>query len=156
MSAQFWTKAFTVEEADSLLAELEAVLADVGRLQEEAEASHLQIQLLDGLWGRAVLDARNPDHESLVLHQRALDATVGRIDAIVRDQIVGRGVRLPPGGIEQGLLDFPSTLEGRWVFLCWRRGEESVRYWHEVDGGFAGRQPVTPDDRDRLGGGAVA
>ena len=39
----------------------------------------------------------------------------------------------------QGLIDFYSMREGRPVYLCWRYGEEEVRYWHELDGGFAGR-----------------
>ena len=44
--------------------------------------------------------------------------------------------------LESGLIDFPSTHEGRNVYLCWRLGEDRVTHWHEVDAGFAGRQPV--------------
>lgn len=44
--------------------------------------------------------------------------------------------------IDQGLLDFPAEREGRPVFLCWRRGEDTVAYWHGPDTGFAGRQPL--------------
>ncbi len=44
----------------------------------------------------------------------------------------------------QGLVDFPAQHEGRTVFLCWRLGEPAVHYWHEVDAGFAGRQPIDP------------
>jgi hypothetical protein len=32
--------------------------------------------------------------------------------------------------------------EGRPVFLCWQLGEEDIRFWHELEGGFAGRQPL--------------
>ena len=35
--------------------------------------------------------------------------------------------------------------EGRPVYLCWRYGEEEVRYWHELDGGFAGRLELEPE-----------
>ena len=45
-------------------------------------------------------------------------------------------------GIDTGLVDFPSEVNGRTVLLCWQLGEESVQYWHEEDAGFAGRQPV--------------
>ena len=41
-----------------------------------------------------------------------------------------------------GLLDFPAWREGREVYLCWRYGEKSVAYWHDVDAGFSGRQPL--------------
>lgn len=44
--------------------------------------------------------------------------------------------------LSSGLVDFLSKREGRDVFLCWRFGEDSVRYWHDLDAGFAGRQPV--------------
>jgi hypothetical protein len=43
---------------------------------------------------------------------------------------------------EMGLLDFPTTIEGREVFLCWRLGEETVGFWHGPETGFIGRRPV--------------
>jgi hypothetical protein len=47
-------------------------------------------------------------------------------------------------GFDAGLVDYPALIGDREVFLCWRFGEEQVEYWHEIDGGFAGRQPVDP------------
>ena len=44
--------------------------------------------------------------------------------------------------IEQGLIDFPGTRDGKEVFLCWRMGEDAVNYWHDPDTGFAGRRPL--------------
>jgi hypothetical protein len=43
-----------------------------------------------------------------------------------------------------GLVDYPSGMGGRTVLLCWRLGEPEVQFWHEVDAGYAGRQPLTP------------
>ena len=43
---------------------------------------------------------------------------------------------------ERGLVDFPSIRDGRPVLLCWQMDEPSVAHWHEVSGGFAGRQPL--------------
>ncbi len=48
-------------------------------------------------------------------------------------------------GFESGLVDFYSLREDRLVFLCWSLGEERIAFWHEVDAGYAGRQPI--DDR---------
>jgi len=45
-------------------------------------------------------------------------------------------------GVEEGLVDFPSQREGRTVYLCWKLGEERIEWWHELDTGFAGRQPL--------------
>lgn len=43
----------------------------------------------------------------------------------------------------RGLIDFPSLRDGRVVLLCWQLGEgDEVEWWHDVDAGFAGRQPL--------------
>ena len=47
-------------------------------------------------------------------------------------------------GFDAGLVDFPSTLAGRDVYLCWQFDEPRLEHWHEIDGGFAGRQPLDP------------
>jgi hypothetical protein len=44
--------------------------------------------------------------------------------------------------IDTGLLDFPSLREGEEVLLCWRVGEDEIRYWHGLEDGFGGRQPL--------------
>jgi hypothetical protein len=44
----------------------------------------------------------------------------------------------------QGLVDFPAQRDGRTVYLCWCLGEPAVEFWHEVDAGYAGRQPLGP------------
>jgi hypothetical protein len=44
--------------------------------------------------------------------------------------------------IPTGLVDFPALVSGRQVWLCWRLGEEHVAWWHELDAGAAGRQPL--------------
>jgi hypothetical protein len=44
--------------------------------------------------------------------------------------------------LDMGLLDFPHEREGRIVFLCWHPPEENVAYWHDLDAGYAGRQPL--------------
>ncbi len=44
--------------------------------------------------------------------------------------------------LDIGLVDWPALHGGREIWLCWRYGEPEVAYWHEIDGGFAGRRPV--------------
>jgi hypothetical protein len=43
---------------------------------------------------------------------------------------------------ETGLVDFPATIDGRRVFLCWRLGEDRVAWYHEQQTGFTGRRPL--------------
>jgi hypothetical protein len=44
--------------------------------------------------------------------------------------------------IERGLVDFPALVAGRQVWLCWRVGETSVDWWHDLESGFGGRRPL--------------
>ena len=65
----------------------------------------------------------------------------------VRDRLAGLLTELHELGVElkdpfQGLLDFRAERDGREVFLCWRLGEASVAHWHDLEAGFAGRQPI--------------
>lgn len=56
------------------------------------------------------------------------------------DDLLELGVQVKD--LDTGLLDFPSLRDGEEVLLCWHLGEDEIRYWHTVDGGFAGRQPI--------------
>jgi len=44
--------------------------------------------------------------------------------------------------LDSGLVDFPSIRDGHPVLLCWRLGEDEVAFWHGLEDGFAGRQPI--------------
>tara|TARA_B100000953_G_scaffold118327_1_gene97494 strand:+ start:88 stop:489 length:402 start_codon:yes stop_codon:yes gene_type:complete len=46
-------------------------------------------------------------------------------------------------GLEQGLLDFPAKRFEEEIWLCWKEGETTIRFWHEKDSGFMGRKPIS-------------
>ena len=62
-----------------------------------------------------------------------------RLDALIH-QILDTGAQVKD--INTGLLDFSALRNGREVYLCWKYGEADIAFWHEVDAGFAGRQPI--------------
>jgi len=62
-----------------------------------------------------------------------------RMDDIIH-QIQDIGVLLKD--LNMGLLDFPYLKDGREIYLCWKYGEEEIAFWHEVEAGYAGRQPI--------------
>src|SRR5215207_10127780 len=73
---------------------------------------------------------------------RALSAIVQdfeRLDVLVH-HILDTGVLIKD--INIGLLDFPALKDGREVYLCWQYGEPDIAYWHEVEAGYSGRQPI--------------
>ncbi|MDB6125615.1 MAG: hypothetical protein JWQ71_4608 [Pedosphaera sp.] len=44
--------------------------------------------------------------------------------------------------LERGLIDFPAIIGGREVFLCWEKGDADIEFWHDIDSGYAGREPL--------------
>ena len=151
MTESFPSKVFTVEEVNRLIGTMETVMAEIERLGDQVQRHTRQLQILDALWRPKLLDGENPDHAEFTEHQAGVDRAVERIQGLVLDEILDRGIRFPPGGLKYGLLDFPTTLDGRCVYLCWKRGESSVDQWHEITGGFSGRRPVTSEQERRMG-----
>jgi hypothetical protein len=43
---------------------------------------------------------------------------------------------------ERGLIDFFSLRDGKTIYLCYELGEDDIRFWHTLEGGYAGRQPL--------------
>ncbi len=144
-------RAFSVEQANAVLPHVRATFRRIEAGREEARTRADKIAVLDALWGHAVLDPANPDHAELEGHRKGLARIQRAIESLVRERLTGVGIRLPSGGVDHGLVDFPSTLEGRWVYLCWHAGESEVGYWHEIETGFAGRSHITPAIDARLG-----
>jgi hypothetical protein len=63
-----------------------------------------------------------------------------KLDLLVH-QILDTGVLIKDVNI--GLLDFPALKDGREVYLCWQYGEGEIAFWHEIEAGYAGRQPIS-------------
>lgn len=139
-------KIFSVEEAERTLPLVERIVRDL--LEEyprwRAAVSHYEV-LSGGAradWGETpeLLTARNVVTE---LAER-INACLGELAAI--------GCVFK--GFDAGLVDFYSLREDRLIFLCWRLGESRITYWHEIDSGFSGRQPLGPGDPGVLSGSA--
>lgn len=117
---------YTREEADARLPELRAQLERIRRARETIISSTERITT------KAPVNGGGPETEE---HRQALAALREELEIIGREGIV---LRDP----ETGLVDFPSEREGVSVYLCWRLGEDAVRFWHPLDSGFGGRRPL--------------
>ena len=60
------------------------------------------------------------------------------------DELESMGVAIK--SVEQGLLDFPSKRFDEEIWLCWKEGEDEIKFWHEKDTGFMGRKPIEVTD----------
>jgi hypothetical protein len=72
--------------------------------------------------------------------QTQLDQSVGRLEDYV-EELTEVGCELKD--YQVGLIDFVGRHQSRDVYLCWKLGEEQIGYWHEMNAGYAGRQPVS-------------
>lgn len=122
-------KVFTLEHANR-------TLPLVRRIVEDIVAQY-----------QVVVDAQRRSHElsqkpSAEQRRAAEDASHAAVEKLrgLADELSEIGCELKDGAT--GLIDFPSIRDGREVFLCWRLGEPSVAYWHELDAGYNGRQIV--------------
>lgn len=144
-------KVYTVDEANTLIPVIQEVFRSIDVFKSKILDSGRKMEVLKLLWDNAVADPGNPDHQDFISHETSIGKDVSEIERLIQDELIRRGIRFPVGGIENGLVDFPSVHEGRWVYLCWQNGEDELRYWHETDSGFPGRQQITDEQRRTMG-----
>lgn len=133
MSEETYERIFTVDEANSLIPKLRSLLEEVGDVWGRVKALNPEIQKARD---SAPFDGYSPYGVEYV-------ELVGQLMFLIH-QIREMGVVLKD--VDKGLCDFPCMRRGRIVFLCWHLGEDAIRYWHDVEAGFAGREPL--DERD--------
>ena len=120
------TDFYTIDRANERLETLQPVLTQLRDQRDELR------QL------KASFDATEagPERERLRLRMQGvvdqMQAGVVRID----------GWKVTLRDIATGLVDFPALVSGRQVWLCWQLGEADVAWWHELEAGVAGRQPL--------------
>lgn len=144
-------KAFTVEEADAMISSLVETFREIGVHKRRIRGLADKVDVLNLLWGKALRDPAHADHDEFAAHREGIEHALRAIQRVVEEDILARGLRFPVGGIEEGLVDFPTTYDGRWVLMCWKLGEPALRYWHELDAGFRGRQRITEEHRRTMG-----
>jgi hypothetical protein len=130
-------KWFTVEEAEKLIPKLEDILEGLLEHKRNAievgqELASLQEQVQSG-------KETNVEASDLINKQTELDFLVKVMNEGV-EAIEELGAH--PKDLDLGLVDFPTMLEGEEVLLCWKYGEKSIRFYHGVTAGFAGRKPL--------------
>lgn len=120
---------FSLEEANAALQIIRPLMDEVQRIRTKIIAQRPEI------WpamARSVGNGGSPTLSKLV-------KDFDRLDELVR-QILATGAQIKD--INTGLLDFPALRAGHEVHLCWKVGEPEIGFWHEIDAGFAGRQPI--------------
>jgi hypothetical protein len=124
-------KLFTIEEANDLLPLVRRIL---GRVRSTHSA-------ISSLQQEAKLAAAGAERGGGGMAE-------GARYIMLLNRLAARSQELDTLGVQikdyaRGLIDFPAMKEGRVVLLCWQWGEgDKVTWWHDIDAGFAGRQPL--------------
>ncbi len=133
---QTWPRLYTLAEANELLPEVMPLLLELRSHKVTLDSAFNALSALTPTMRQNGHAARSRELEA-----RIQEMTAALAEGI--EQVTALGIDVK--SLDHGLIDFPSFREGRVVFLCWRLGEGPViRYWHDIDAGFAGRRPL-PD-----------
>jgi hypothetical protein len=127
---------FTVEQANAALPLVRVIAQDLADLSSEVIERRQRIAHLRG--GRNV-NSNDPYSSELAQIEEELERDAERLEGYVEEL---RDLGVEPKYGPEGLVDFPSLIDGRVVFLCWKIGEAEITCWHEIDAGFRGRQPL--------------
>lgn len=127
---------FTRAEAEALLPRVESLLREIQELR--VQVTEQEERLVEY---RAKLMGNGHQLGDGLQHLQASVTTANAEIARRVRNITALGVLVKD--LDMGLIDFPMLRDGHEVYLCWRLGEGSrIAWWHEIDSGFAGRQPL--------------
>ena len=127
-------KLFTVEQANRTLPLVRRIVEDIVQQHRFWREKILELDLLASTGrgeGRGRADELERDAQVLAREIEGFKRELEELGMQLKDPRLG-------------LVDFPSEMYGRPVLLCWRLGEPEVGFWHEIDAGYAGRQPLAP------------
>lgn len=120
---------FTLQEANQALTVIRPLMDEIQNIRKTILARKPEV------WPvveRAAGNGGSPAASKMVREFERLDALIHQVQdtgALFKD-------------INLGLLDFSALKDGREVYLCWKYGEQDIAFWHEIEAGYAGRQPI--------------
>jgi len=130
---------FTPDEANRLLPALRPLLT---RLVTRRQELRRHTQLLEQFRARASRDGGAMPGADLSRAREEADRLRASIQETA-EEVQALGCQLKD--LDVGLVDFPAVRAGEQVLLCWRLGEDRIRFWHGPEEGFAGRKPLDDD-----------
>lgn len=122
-------KYYTPAEANNML---EIVRPMVGELMEIGERIRSHQPEIWAVVEKSAGNGGNPALSKMLPDFDRLDALLHRL----------QDMSIEVKDLASGLIDFPAIKNGRVVYLCWKYNEGNIQFWHEIEAGFAGRQPI--------------
>ena len=131
---------FTPEEANATLVEVAPL---VERMVAHRRAHVEALTRQEELEGRIRGNGGGIPPATLAAAAAEVESEARELARVI-DEIVDHGAQVKD--IDEGLIDFPALSGGETVLLCWKLGEDEIRYWHTLDDGFAGRRELPLDN----------
>jgi hypothetical protein len=128
---------FTLQQAEKILPDVAEAIgeaislkAEYLRLESQWESFSQRVAVMGGVQMNRgqMLEQKSRREETTAALKQAIEK-VHAFGCLVKD-------------LDIGLIDFPTLLQGEEVYLCWKLGEDGIRFWHGVDEGFRGRKPI--------------
>lgn len=132
---------FTLTEAERARRQIEPILVEamdfrkqLGTLDNDLTAVSARIMMMGGM----VVPYEKLAKQRLE-HRRLTESLKSALERILETGCLIKD-------LEAGLLDFPAVIDNEEVYLCWKLGEDRIRFYHRQNEGFAGRKPLDPRD----------
>lgn len=119
---------FTLSEAESMLPDVIKTISRMRDLKRQLDAKGYDIRMHRHFGG---------------VGANGLKAFPDQMEELIRlyQELNTKGIQLKD--IERGLIDFPCIRNnGEEVYLCYMLGEPAIQFWHRIEEGFPGRQPL--------------
>ena len=137
---------FTPREASALIPKLISLFDDLDQIRNRLKTLKSKVDVLEMIWGEEVRAETNPDHREYAHYMEEIEQSKKDFDVATRRFA---DLEASVKSLEKGLIDFYGVIENRLVFLCWQRGEKSIEYYHHLEDGFSGRQPIPAEELAR-------
>lgn len=133
------TKLFTVEEADKLIPQVRRFLKEmracrdrVEKLEKEKAVEELSWLQPDGTVSPKAKEQLDRLQEEQKQQEASFEKTLREMTLL--------GAQLKD--LDEGLVDFFTRHGEEMVYLCWKEGENRIRFWHDLESGFGGRRSL--------------
>lgn len=126
---------FTLNEAESLIPRLTTLILQM----QEQKQQHDRFQEKVGEFEQKMGSNGHLLEAELNRARQEMAKVAAQVNSLI-EKVEAMGCELKD--IDEGLVDFRTIMAGHEVYLCWKLGEPGIACWHDLDAGFAGRQPL--------------
>jgi hypothetical protein len=128
---------YDIDDANATLPELGSILATL--VEQRTELVRLRDHVLANSASGGAPEGGPAVADDLRFTRLRMQGLIDQMAAgVARIDELGIALR----DIPTGLVDFPALVNGKQVWLCWRRDEDAIHFWHDLDSGFGGRRPL--------------